>query len=273
VSEPMYRLIARDLRELIESGAVRPGEQLPTELELRDRYRASRNTVRDAVKWLITRGMAETRPGQGTFAARHIQPFVTTLSPHPETGLSGVEGAGAFAEAKERGQTPSASGLRVEVQLASSAIAARLRIPEGTQVVTRRLEMSIDRLPWSLRATAYPMDLLSPGALDLLKAEEPPGGAAAYLKRTLGIEEVGHRDRILVRQPNEGEARFFRLPDDGRVSMVAVIRTGYRDSGQGPVPYRVTFTIYPADRNQFVINSGRVPSELAAPAKAWTQGA
>ena len=68
MAEPMYRKIAQDLREQIESGLIAPGEQLPTELVLRDRYGASRNTVRDAVKWLMTRGLVETRPGQGTFA-------------------------------------------------------------------------------------------------------------------------------------------------------------------------------------------------------------
>jgi hypothetical protein len=64
----------------------------------------------------------------------------------------------------------------------------------------------------------------------------------------------------------EDEARFFSLPDDGRVSVVSVIRTGYQDSAEGPVPLRVTFTVFPADRNQFVIDSGTVPTEPAAPA-------
>jgi GntR family transcriptional regulator len=122
---------------------------------------------------------------------------------------------------------PAAHRTRVAGQisrLADSAIAARLRIPEGAQVVTRHVEMYIDRVPWSLQITAYPMDLVSPDALDLLTAQEIPGGVAAYLKLKLGIEDVGHRDRILVRLPNESEIRFFRLPDDGRVSVATVIR-------------------------------------------------
>ena len=64
----------------------------------------------------------------------------------------------------------------------------------------------------------------------------------------------------------EDEARFFSLPDDGRVSVVSLIRTGYAGSAEGPVPFRVTFTVFPADRNQFVIDSGTVPREPAAPA-------
>jgi GntR family transcriptional regulator len=52
MANPMYRQIAEDLRLRIDSGDLPPGEQPPTELRLRDRYNASRNTVRDAIKWL-----------------------------------------------------------------------------------------------------------------------------------------------------------------------------------------------------------------------------
>ena len=266
MAEPMYRKIAQDLREQIESGLIAPGEQLPTELVLRDRYGASRNTVRDAVKWLMTRGLVETRPGQGTFAIERLEPFVTSLTADPESGLGGGEGERAFVEVRERGRTLSASMPRVEVQSAPAYIADRLRIPAGTTIITRRQERYIDRTAWSVQTTAYPMELVTLGAADLLKAQDIPGGAIRYLNARLGLRETGHRDRILVRPPMEDEARFFSLPDDGRVSVVSLIRTGYQDSAEGPVPFRVTFTVFPADRNQFVIDSGTVPREPAAPA-------
>ena len=78
MADPMYRQIADDLRRQIEDGELAPGSQLPTELELREKYNASRNTIRDAIKWLITRGLVETRPGQGTFVVAEITPS----SPH-----------------------------------------------------------------------------------------------------------------------------------------------------------------------------------------------
>lgn len=50
--------------------------------------------------------------------------------------------------------------------------------------------------------------------------------------------------------------------------VVSLIRTGYEDTTEhGPIPFRVTFTVLPADRHQFVINSDKVPEELAAPAR------
>jgi GntR family transcriptional regulator len=262
----MYRKIAQDLREEIQSDVIVPGDQLPTELALRDRYGASRNTIRDAVRLLMSLGLVETRPGQGTFAVKRQEPFVTTLTADAETGLSGGEDERAFAEVRERGRTASASLPRVEVRSAPGYIADRLRVPVGTSIITRRQQRYIDRTPWSVQITAYPMELVTQGAADLLKAQDIPGGVNRYLNEKLGLRQIGHRDRVMVRPPDEDEARFLQLPDDGSVSVISVIRTGYRDSAEGPVPFRVTFTVYPADRNQLIINSGAVPMEPAAPA-------
>ena len=87
--DPRYRQIAEDLRRQIEAGALAPGAQLRTELELREKYNASRNTVRDAIKLLTTRGLVETRPGQGTFVVQKIVPFITTLTGDPGVGSDG----------------------------------------------------------------------------------------------------------------------------------------------------------------------------------------
>ena len=98
VADPMYRAIAEELRHDIESGELPPGSQLPAEFKLQDRFSASRNTVRDAIKSLVSLGLVVTRPGQGTFVAERIDPFVTTLSADAETGFGGGEGATYLSE-------------------------------------------------------------------------------------------------------------------------------------------------------------------------------
>src|ERR1700694_3603497 len=123
MADPMYRQIADDLRLQIEEGSLPPGHQLRTELELREKYNASRNTVRDAVKWLITRGLVETRPGQGTFVVEKIYPFVTTLTDDPETGLGGGEGVVYIAEVEAGRRRPAISDPRVEMQQADLTVA------------------------------------------------------------------------------------------------------------------------------------------------------
>ncbi|MFD0852994.1 GntR family transcriptional regulator, partial [Actinomadura adrarensis] len=92
MAEPMYQQIAQKLRFKIEQGELAPGAQLPTELELREEYSASRNTIRDAIKVLIREGLVLTQPGRGTFVPDAIDPFVTTLTADPATGFGGGEG-------------------------------------------------------------------------------------------------------------------------------------------------------------------------------------
>jgi GntR family transcriptional regulator len=265
--QPMYRQIADDLRQKIESGAVPRGSQLPTELELREQYDASRNTIRDAVKWLTTRGLVETRPGQGTFVVEKIDPLITTLSSSgpgdsgPAGNLGGGYSAAYESEVTAQRRTPRNTDPRVEVQQAQGVIAAELGLDEGSMVVSRHQQRYIDDRLWSLQTTFYPMLFVEKGALQLIQAADIPQGAVTYIAETLRITEVGYRDTISVRSPDPTETGLFRLPSDGRVAVVEILRTGFDNRG---TPMRLTVTVFPADRNKFVINVGAVPELTAA---------
>ncbi len=257
MTEPMYRQIADDLQRKIESGELRRGAQLPTEIDLREQYSASRNTVRDAIKWLTTRGLVETRPGQGTFVTERIKPFVTTLTGDPETGRGGGEGGPYIAEVAASHRNPEISEPRVEIQRADKVVSRNLRLDEGAQVVSRHQRRFIDGTPWSLQTSFYPMNLVQRGAIDLIQARDIEGGTVAYLAGKCGIEQVGYRDTIAVRPPDENEARFFKLPADGRVSVFEIYRVGFDKEGNR---FRLTVTIYPSDRNRLRVEVGDVPT-------------
>ncbi|HEV2243527.1 MAG TPA: GntR family transcriptional regulator [Streptosporangiaceae bacterium] len=260
--DPMYRQIAEDLRQKIESGELGHGDQLPTELELRERYEASRNTVRDAVKWLITRGLVETRPGQGTFVVEKIDPFITTLTAELETGLGGEDTAYA-SEVAARQRRPTVTAPRIEILRASELIASELRLDAGSTIVSRGQRRYIDDTPWSLQITFYPMRLVEQGAVRLIQAQDMPAGTVRYLEEVLGIRQVGCRDKITVRAPDANETAFFKLPDDGRVAVFEIFQTGFDEQG---TPIRLTVSVYPADRNQFAVDIGRVPDLAPVPA-------
>jgi GntR family transcriptional regulator len=251
---PMYQQIAEDLRAQIESGTLAPGAQLPTELELRDRYDSSRNTIRDAVKRLISQGLVETRPGQGTFVTRRIDPFVTVLNGDPTLGGGGGESATYLSEVNLRHRRAHLTTPRVELPVPSTAVTRRLRIPPDTQVVSRHEQRYIDDIPWSLQTSFYPMEFVTKGAIQLLMAEHIDGGAVHYLAETIGIRQVGYRDWITARVPDDNEQSLFELAHDATV--FEIFRTGFDQTG---APLRVTVTVFPADRNQFIVNIGDVP--------------
>jgi GntR family transcriptional regulator len=255
VTEPMYRQIAEDLQRQIESGELARGSQLPTELELREEYEASRNTVRDAIKWLTTRGLVETRPGQGTFVTERITPFVTTLSGPLDSG-GGEDTAVYLAEVVASRRQPRTTAPRVEIQVSSQVVAEALLIEPGTQVVSRHQRRFIDEIPWLMQTSFYPMSLVARGGTRLIEATDIDGGVVAYLARECGIKQTAYRDTISVRPPTENEAAFFKLPADGRVGVFTVFRVGYDQDGQR---FRLTITVYPTDRNRLLFNVGPVP--------------
>ena len=126
MADPLYKRIADDLRAQIETGQLQRGKQLPPEAELGDFFKASRNTIRDAIKFLINLGLVETRAGQGTFVVDPPDPLVTTLTTdHP--GLGGGEGAAYLTEANER--HPRNTVPTVELQTALGEIRPSARSP------------------------------------------------------------------------------------------------------------------------------------------------
>jgi GntR family transcriptional regulator len=263
MAEPMYRQIADDLRVKIDSGEIAQGAQLPTEIELMDAYSASRNTVRDAIKLLTTRGMVEPRPGQGTFVVEKINPFVTTLTGDPAAAGPG-EGNTYTKEVEARLRRPTVTHPGVGIHQVGSPVPAlgELQLPEGTPVVSRHQQWFIDDIPWSLQTSFYPMGLIERGASRLLQAGDINQGTVVYLRETLGIKQVGYRDTITVRAPDKVEADFFRLPDDGRISIIEIRRTAFDEQG---APIRLTVSVYPADRNQFAVDVGEVPPGVVDP--------
>lgn len=260
MANPLYRQIAEDLREQIESGELLPGQRLKTEFELRESFGASRNTVRDAIKWLTTLGLVETRPGQGTFVVKKTAPYITTLTSNTQRSPGDVavagEGTTSTTELVGKKVMPSNPDPQVEIQKASETVASQLQIAEGEQVISRNQRRFIGGAPWALQTSFYPRKLAGQGASRLTDADNIPEGAVRYLTETLALRQVGYRDWIAVRAPDPNEVAFFSLPQDGRVAVFEISRTAFDQAG---TPMRLTVTVLPTDRNQFMVNVGDVP--------------
>src|ERR1035437_1829315 len=63
----LYEQIVEQIEKSIVGGEIKPGEQLPPERELAQRFGVSRTAVREAVKALSEKGLVEALPGRGTF--------------------------------------------------------------------------------------------------------------------------------------------------------------------------------------------------------------
>jgi GntR family transcriptional regulator len=73
---PLYRQIKGLLLEGLRSGEWRPGESIPSEVDLAVRFRVSQGTVRKAIDELAAENLVVRRQGKGTFVATHGEPQV-----------------------------------------------------------------------------------------------------------------------------------------------------------------------------------------------------
>jgi GntR family transcriptional regulator len=227
---------------------------LPSELELRDQYGASRNTVLDAIKKLKDEGLVETRPGQGWFARVRIVPF--------DNSLDWGDGA-AIEQAKARGRAPRVTPPTVSLQAAPPEIASRLRVPAGTAMIVRRQEWFLDEVPWKLQAAWCPTTTrFDQGAHQLLMAEDISEGLGAYLYNTLGLRPASATFFFLPRKPSDEDSRFFGFPAEGEVPyVIELIRTASVTGGDGPRPLYAVVGVYAGDRNLFDSSKLALPIE------------
>jgi GntR family transcriptional regulator, transcriptional repressor for pyruvate dehydrogenase complex len=111
VAAPLTEAAIAKMREMIVRGDLEPGARLPPEGELAAQLGASRNTVREAVRALVTAHVLDVRRGDGT--------FVTSL--RPELLLEGI---GAAVELMQEGFSLELIGVRRILEPAATALAA-----------------------------------------------------------------------------------------------------------------------------------------------------
>ncbi|PVE98515.1 GntR family transcriptional regulator [Microbacterium sp. TPD7012] len=142
---PMYD----QLRQLIIDGIARdglqPGDPLPGEHRLCERYGISRTVVRQALAQLEHEGLVERVKGKGTFVSR---PRTSESLVHTLVGL--------YDDVERRGGHVHSDVLRHERTTADEEVALALEIPVGSPVVALERLRHVDGEPWSLSTTWMP---------------------------------------------------------------------------------------------------------------------
>ncbi|MBZ2208427.1 GntR family transcriptional regulator [Massilia soli] len=68
---PLYQQIKALITQSLQSGEWKPGEMIPSEVELAGRFKVSQGTVRKAIDELAAENLVMRRQGKGTFVSTH----------------------------------------------------------------------------------------------------------------------------------------------------------------------------------------------------------
>lgn len=229
--QPLYDQIESNLSELIITGRLQTGQNLPSEYELAETYGVSRLTLRKALDELVRKNWLVRKRGIGTFVSN---PRVVSIAP---VKMSFTEEMHAI------GRRPGSRLINLEVRPADARVADRLLIEEGDPVVVLTRVRMADDAPILLE-TSYLSTQRFPNLQD-----EPSlanGSLYALLAERYG-ELVVNMDQTL--KPvllSEAEAGYLdALPGSPAIASDIV---AFNDEGE-PVEY--SWSVTSGDKCEF----------------------
>lgn len=241
------RRIAAELRAAIERGDYRPGDRLPTQAELRERYGVATHTAYRAREILKAEGLAVGRHGAGLYV-RDRSPVIRMA----RNRLSRSErqaGRGFFLTDAEAGGWTPRSEVTVRVEQATALVADRLRIAQGSPVLVRDRVMSANDQPVQLATSYLPREITEGTTIE--QPDSGPGGIYARL------EELGHtltHYRETVRQSPATTQEAETLGTAAGAGLWRIERVAFAAAG----PVEVNFIAALSDRVELIYE---IPAE------------
>ena len=199
-----YREIEAWLREIILNG--RPGEVIPSEVEIAASFEVSRMTARQAVLNLMREGLVDRRRGAGTFIADN------PLHRREGVLLSFTE------DMKRRGLRPSSELISAKKEIATPSDLKMLNLKDpSTVIVIKRLRLA-DETPLALERVVLTSqcqkvleeDLISGSLHDALRKNGiQPTLASGWLKARLATTQEANRLDLPTKSPLLVETRVI----------------------------------------------------------------
>jgi len=143
---PLYHQIYENLRDLVNSGILRPGEAMPSEWDLSKHYQVSRLTVRKALDELAHEGWITRRHGVGTFAA------------NPRVARIVASYMGFTEKMQQIGRKASSRVISFKVLRAAPEVAAHLEIESGKPIIELVRVRMADGEPVMLETAYLPQE-------------------------------------------------------------------------------------------------------------------
>ncbi len=227
-SQPLYHRVYKDIAREIESGALEPGDRLPSERWFCEELGVSRTTVRRAIEELVSEGLVQARARGAVIAGDALVEPPNTLMSLSELGRSRDLAATARVLAsKLRGATLDEADAFVIAPGAELLDLRRLRMLDG-------LPISIDhnRVPARLLPDGGDLDFTSASLYDALdRAGYPPARADYELEASVA---------------DASQAKLLELAPGAPVLLATTVAF----SGDGRV-LDLGRTVYRADRYRF----------------------
>lgn len=231
---PLYQQIKAMLVKQLQAGEWRPGELIPSEMELAARFRVSQGTVRKAIDEMAAENLVMRRQGRGTFVATHSAKQVQYrfLRLFPDQG---------DLEAEGRAQRVVHQCRRVR---APAAVGKALRLSTGAPVIHVQRVLSFANIP------TIAEDIWLPGqpfkGLTAERLTACAGPTYAMFEAEFGVQMVRADEKIRAVLADAAQMKLLEI--QAHTPLLSVERVAYT---YNDVPMELRHGFYRTDTHHY----------------------
>jgi GntR family transcriptional regulator len=215
---PLYQQIKGLILQSLQSGEWKPGEAIPSEMDLAARYRVSQGTMRKAIDELAAENLVVRRQGKGTFVATHSEQHTQYrfLRLMPDSGDIDSEGPAQRTI------------LECKRTRASAEIARLLALRTGDTVVQARRVLAFQGVPTILE------DLWLPGApfkgITAEQMADYQGPTYAMFEVEFGVRMVRAEEKVRALAADAQSGALLNVPAGTPLLSVERLAYTYNDA-------------------------------------------
>ena len=229
-----WKQISDDIETSIKDKTWKPGDKLPTEMELAKTYRVNRHTIRRSVHELVEKGLVSVEQGRGMF----IPDYVLDYKLAKRTRFSEV--------VSSQNKFPGGRALSGEVIKANKKVSEALIMPLEGKVCLLRTIRELDGVPIVLAAHYFSASRFP----DFLERFEE----FKSVSKTLDSYGLGNYERqstnISARMPNSEEIASLKQPANRPVLITESVNV---DNSGKPIEFGIS--AFSADRTNLIVES------------------
>jgi len=211
---PLYQQIKALITQSLQSGEWKPGELIPSEVELAGRYKVSQGTVRKAIDELAAENLVVRRQGKGTFVASHneARAHFRFLKLMPDEGIP---------------HQPGHDYLEVKRIRAAAEVARLLDLKSGDAVVYIKRLMTFDGAPTILEELWLPGQLFK--GLTAERLAEYKGPMYGLFESEFGTRMIRASEKIRAVAADAGAAQYLKVTEGTPLLCVDRVSFTYGD--------------------------------------------
>lgn len=231
---PLYQQIKGLILQSLLNSEWRPGESIPSEIDLAARYRVSQGTVRKAIDELAAENLLVRRQGKGTYVATHAerQEQYRFLKLMPDSDDSRV------------GSPAQRSIIDCKRTRASADIARLLSLRSGEPMIQVRRVLSFDNIPTILEEIWLPGSPFKGLTAERLSLYTGP--MYALFETEFGVRMIRADEKIRAVLPNTLQSSLLKVSRQTPLLSVERVAFTYND-----LPMELRRGLYVTDTHHY----------------------